>query len=185
MTPSICQLKNRDEFPGWLNVNSLVNEGVEVGVFEGQYSDLLLSKWRGRRLTGIDPFIHYPDEVYHDGANRVDLPEIGKRTAERFAGNDRYDLVVMTSLSAAFRFPDGSLDFVHLDGNHGLEHIRADIKAWWPKVKAGGVFSGHDFYDRDNDAHKCGVATAVLEFIYENKLSAHITPCTSWWVIKP
>lgn len=185
MRLSVSSIENREDFPAWLNHNGLIGEGVEVGVFEGQYSDLLLSKWLGRRLTGIDPFIHYPDEVYHDGANRVDLPDIGRVTAQRFAADDRYRLIMEESLFAVSGFPDGSLDFVHLDGNHGLEHIRADIKAWWPRVKSGGVFSGHDFYDRDNDAHKCGVATAVLDFIYENKLSVHITPCTSWWVIKP
>lgn len=185
MSMSICELKSRDYFPEWLNAHMLLGEGVEVGVFEGQYSDLLASKWKGWRLVGVDPFINYTDEIYHDGANRPDLPQIGIATEARMKAHQKYVLFKEESLTAVNRFAEECLDFVHLDGNHGLEHIRADIKAWWPKVKSGGVFSGHDFYDRDNDAHKCGVATAVLEFIYENKLTVHITPCTSWWVIKP
>lgn len=185
MTPSICQLKNRDEFPEWLNANGLVGEGVEVGVFEAQYSDLLASKWNGRRLVGVDPFINYPDSIYHDGANRPDLPQIGLATELRMKAHGKYFLFKEESLTAVNRFADGCLDFVHLDGNHGLEHIRADIRSWWVKVRAGGVFSGHDFYDRSSDAHECQVATAVTEFSYENNIPVYITPCTSWWVIKP
>lgn len=185
MNLPICQLKNRDEFPEWLNANGLVGEGVEVGVFEGQYSDLVASKWQGRRLVGVDPFINYPNEIYLDGANRPDLPEIGNKTELRMKAYSKYVLFKEESLTAVNRFAEECLDFVHLDGNHGHEHIRGDILAWWPKIKHGGVFSGHDMYDRSNDAHSCGVATAVLEFAYEHSLPIHITPCTSWWILKP
>lgn len=182
---SICDIRNRDDFPSWLNANGMMGEGVEVGVFEGQYSDLLISKWKGQMLHGVDPFIHYPESDYKDGANRADLPEIGRKTADRFYGNKRYHLIVDTSREASKGFEDLTLDFVHLDGNHGLKHIRDDIELWWPKVRPGGIFSGHDFYDRSNDAHECQVATAVTEFAYANNLSVHITPCTSWWILKP
>lgn len=184
MTLSICQLKHRDQFPEWLNVNGLAGEGVEVGVFEGQYSELIASRWQGR-LVGVDPFIHYPDSIYKDGSNRTDLPAIGKATAQKMSAYSNYILFPEESLMAVERFMDGKLDFVYLDGNHGLKHIRNDIEAWWPKVKPGGLLCGHDMYDRENDAHSCGVATAVLEFLYANKLSCHVTPCTSWWVVKP
>jgi hypothetical protein len=32
---------------------------------------------------------------------------------------------------------------VYLDGNH-LE-VDKDIAAWWPKIRNGGILSGHDF----------------------------------------
>lgn len=51
----------------------------------------------------------------------------------------------MTSLEAAKLYQDESLDFVFLDASHKYEDIKADIEAWYPKVKPGGIFSGHDY----------------------------------------
>jgi hypothetical protein len=48
------------------------------------------------------------------------------------------------SVKAAGGYGDGSLDAVMLDANHGKEETRANISAWWPKVKVGGILAGHD-----------------------------------------
>lgn len=50
-----------------------------------------------------------------------------------------------TSLDAAKRFPLESVDVVYLDGNHSYKAIKEDIRAWLPKVKKGGIISGHDY----------------------------------------
>jgi predicted O-methyltransferase YrrM len=50
-----------------------------------------------------------------------------------------------TSLEAAELFEDASLDFVFIDAAHDFENVRADIQAWRPKVKPGGVLAGHDY----------------------------------------
>lgn len=51
-----------------------------------------------------------------------------------------------SSVEAAKDFEDMSLDAVYIDAEHDFESVRADIKAWRPKLKFGGVLSGHDFY---------------------------------------
>ena len=40
---------------------------------------------------------------------------------------------------------DRSLDFVVIDAEHGYESVVADISAWLPKLKQGGVLFGHDY----------------------------------------
>src|SRR3990167_9310002 len=50
-----------------------------------------------------------------------------------------------TSVEAAKDFPDGSLDAVYIDAEHDEENVRADIRAWRPKIKPGGILSGHDW----------------------------------------
>ena len=55
------------------------------------------------------------------------------------------------SLSAAELFPDHSVDFVFIDGDHRWRAPLDDICAWFPKVKPGGVIAGHDYGQRFPD----------------------------------
>jgi len=49
------------------------------------------------------------------------------------------------SAEAAKNYPDQSIDFVFIDGDHSYNGCRRDIEAWLPKVKDGGVLAGHDY----------------------------------------
>lgn len=53
----------------------------------------------------------------------------------------------LPSLEAVKTFADGNLDFVFVDGDHSYDAVCADIRAWRPKLKPGGVMAGHD-HDR-------------------------------------
>lgn len=68
----------------------------------------------------------------------------------------------MASLDAATLFDDQSVDFVFIDASHEYEDVLADIKAWYPKVKQGGLLAGHDY-----DDNWPGVKRAVQE-TFEN-----------------
>ncbi len=72
----------------------------------------------------------------------------------------RAKIMRMTSLEAAEKFTDATLDFVFIDGDHSYAAVKADIAAWWPKLISGGLLSGHDYRD-DKDY---GVIQAVDEF---------------------
>ena len=61
-----------------------------------------------------------------------------------------------SSVEGAKLYADNSLDFVFIDADHKYQHVVDDLKAWWPKVKPGGVFAGDDF-------HGAGVKKAVEE----------------------
>lgn len=63
------------------------------------------------------------------------------------------------SLLASTKFEDESLDMVFIDAGHEYEHVKNDIRAWYPKVKSGGIIAGHDY----NTAWP-GVIKAVNEF---------------------
>ncbi len=49
-----------------------------------------------------------------------------------------------TSIEAAEQFEDGSLDFAFIDADHREAAVLADIAAWRPKIRAGGMLTGHD-----------------------------------------
>lgn len=61
-----------------------------------------------------------------------------------------------SSVEAAKTFDDGTLDLVLLDAGHTYEDVKADLEAWLPKLKAGGVLAGDDW-------NWTGVHSAVLE----------------------
>ena len=51
----------------------------------------------------------------------------------------------MPSLEAAKLIPDQSLDICFIDADHRYKAVKADILAYIPKVKLGGILCGHDF----------------------------------------
>lgn len=117
--------------------------GAEVGVWKGEYAETLCSVNPGLRLLCVDPWSVQPD--YLEQKNHAEAMERAFERAQRRLG--AYQVVFMreTSLAAAARVSDGSLDFVYIDGNHRYESVVQDIAAWSAKVRSGGIVAGHDF----------------------------------------
>lgn len=83
--------------------------------------------------------------------------------------------VRMTSLEAS-RALAVTADLVFIDGDHGEQAVMADIAAWMPHVRPGGILCGDDY----NVAQCPGVAPAV-----QRALPQHQTEGRIWWVEKP
>jgi hypothetical protein len=49
------------------------------------------------------------------------------------------------SLDGARGQKDGKYDFIYLDAGHDYKSICQDLEAWYPKLRPGGVFAGHDY----------------------------------------
>ena len=61
----------------------------------------------------------------------------------------RYTFLRGTFESHVNSFDDETFDFIFIDGyaNSGQENGKT-LDDWWPKLKPGGIFSGHDYCDR-------------------------------------
>ena len=78
-------------------------------------------------------------------------------------------------------FSDNCFDFIYLDAGHDYASIKQDIDCWYPKLKPGGVFAGHDYSSQfpgvplavDDLCQKLGVAPLI-------PLGSHI-----WVLVKP
>lgn len=70
------------------------------------------------------------------------------------AGHDRYSsfsrLVRSTFDEALEHFQDGSIDLLHIDGQHLYEDVKHDFESWFPKLSDGSVVILHDTNVKEN-----------------------------------
>ena len=119
------------------------------------FSEHVLQQWKGRVLHLVDPWEHqdavdakttggkYQDVSNAPNAEHAENLEHVKRTLSRFGS--RFAIHRKYSVSAAREFADNTLDFVYVDARHEYEGCLEDLKAWYPKLRKGGLVSGHDF----------------------------------------
>lgn len=185
-------------------------KGVEIGVFKGEFSKHILKNWKGT-LYMVDVWRPLGDE-YEDDSNHKDHLDAYQETMKNIKGfEDRGIMVRATSKVAVDMFQDESLDYIFIDANHAYDFVVEDINLWFPKLKKGGMFSGHDYINMDwyNDSNFApngkdkyiytsrldgtpiyngvfGVNPAVDEFCGKNGYTPNITKewFGTWWFIK-
>jgi len=137
---------------------------AEIGVCLGVLSEVLLQKLPTLTLLMIDKWSEEPvDSPYWLGDS--DGRKLQRQLDEEMSlaisrtefAQDRRCVIVGRSLNVVKLIADKSLDLVFIDADHTYDVVLADIRAWFPKVKPGGVLSGHDFIrqsDVDRAVHK-------------------------------
>lgn len=154
----------RYEIPGWTCADTealydefAVKDGVrtivEVGVAYGRSLAYLAEQARSDiAIWGVDVWTEHmggdnlPPEVFarlvaHGTPQESCVAEL---TAAGVMGRVQA-LLNCGSEAAAKMFDDGSIDLVFIDACHEYEPVLADIRAWLPKIRRGGVLAGHDF----------------------------------------
>lgn len=190
----VAKIQHRASFPKLLDSlgkKDLV--GVEVGVDKGELSQCLLDAYPKMILHLVDrwDFQGEGSQYFKSGDRK------SKYDNERYRQNmiqtirytshawPRVRLWKMDSIEAAEKFPNESMDFVFIDGDHTYEAVMADLKSWWPKVGKGGMLSGHDFAHRREIRQKgFGVKKAVDEFTKTIGKTAEIHPDTVFAIRK-
>jgi hypothetical protein len=146
--------------------------GAEIGVWKGDFSKLLLSRVRPAELDLVDPWAHVTDAAYSDAwYGKADQDEMDAMHRGVVAALGSYPGVVIhrePSVRAAQRFEDAHFDWLYIDGDHTYEAVKADLHAWVPKVKAGGLVICDDYIE--GQWFKGGVKRAVDEFAAERNL---------------
>lgn len=175
-------LKSRNHLASWLNAEGLVGAGVEVGVLHGCFAAQMLPVWQGQAYWMVDIWENYEGSLNKVQDGQFDL--FRAQCAEIAQAYPIAKLIRCMSVNAANSFADNSLDWVYIDANHDYKPVLEDLDAWYPKVKPGGLFGGHDFYNSDVKFHECRVERALKEWATRNHKAFYLTPCTSWWMIK-
>lgn len=162
--------------------------GVEVGVAFGEHAEIILDTCGLDVLFLVDPWGYVPGEDPKGYADAIKdwqgCYDYCAAKMKRFG--DRAQMVRLPSVTAAAEFPEGSLDFVYIDANHMRPYIDRDLAAWYPKVRSGGIFGGHDYHTVSTEGYQCHVYAAVNEFLRGHHI--HVTTQDSdpsWYIIKP
>ena len=144
--------------------------GAEIGVAQGYYSEILCQKNPGLKLYCVDYW--QPYRGYMDFRKKETFKGLYEEAQARLSP---YNCVLIKkfSMDAVKDFADKSLDFVFIDGHHGYDYIKEDIREWSKKVRKGGIVSGHDYYL--TPAGNMGVMDAVDEYVKEHGYNLKLT----------
>ncbi len=172
MRESLKMLENRHDLVG-----------VEVGVFGGDHALVILGGLCVKKLYLIDSYEKF--EGYKQFTKEVLADKETEAHKKLEAFKDKIIWIKKKSAIAVDDFHDESLDFVYIDADHEYESALADITLYYPKVKRGGLFCGHNYEPETAIEH---VAKAVHYFCAQNNLkfgsSKGSRLPTDWWIWK-
>jgi hypothetical protein len=181
---------------------------VEIGARSGGFSifwaeialkyraKLFCVDWfRGTDSEHVEATENDP-EKYDGFAVRTEL----RRALNGFGECLDYFVLPFESAVAARLFDDYTVDIVFIDAEHVYDGVKRDLVTWMPKVRQGGVISGHDYeakvtldnllwpvvvehshegYTQDGLNWHCGVIRAVGEMFRPESINESQS---IWWV---
>lgn len=141
--------------------------GAEIGVQYGYFSKQISQDWSGKILC-VDTWTD---------------PDVFAKSKEELRG-DQFIITQGSSVEVSKTIEDESLDWIYIDADHSKEAVKADYEAWFPKVRKGGIISGHDYGVND--------CIGVKEFLDESGLKFELTTddfwqgreYQTWWFVK-
>jgi len=147
--------------------------GAEIGVWKGELTKLFLRKCAPHTLHLVDPWLFFEEADYaeslYGGAvarNQHDMDVIYQQVERQYSAevaSGQVQIHRAFSTDWAKGIPDDSLDWIYLDADHTHDAVAADLRAFYPKVKAGGIIAGDDY--GTHAWFKDGVFSAVNEFV--------------------
>lgn len=160
---------NYQSFYNMISSNEDFNTFVELGVWKGHSISYLANNLRNKPNVKI-----YAVDIFEDWNKNINVLDEVKHINEIYNTNLKNknvrDMIIdikSISWEAASQFEDETVDFVFIDADHSYESVLKDIQNWLPKIRKGGIISGHDFrYDQNG----MGVVKAVNEVFNEFNL---------------
>ena len=172
------------EYKGeWFNYPWYYNE-IALNVITKKWRKFIeLGTWRGHSICHLcfeikkhtdDNIEIYTVDTFKPTSTSAsctpsNLKDICYKNIQRMGMENTIKVLECTSHEASLKFEDGYFDFVFIDADHVYERIKEDINDWLPKVKKGGIISGHDYAGEVN-----GVKKAVDEKFGNNKILKNV-----------
>lgn len=151
--------------------------GVEIGTCRAESTSFLLEKCPNiTKLYTIDPYKAYNDwngEINQDVIDK--FMKVAKKNLKQYG--DRVEMIRETSIDAATKIKSitdkEEFDFIFVDGDHSYDATFADCEAYYPLLKKGGFFCGHDYSSIED------VKRAIGDFRKKHNINAPINLSTN------
>ena len=148
------QIATETPAPGWFHhgdqILALLEQQrpivcVELGTFQGASAIPVarsIHRWGGV-LTCVDT---WSADLFRAGATSPWILVTCARNVVA-AGVTNIRLMPTTTLEAARTWTE-PIDYLYIDADHSYEAVLADLSAWVPHVRPGGVIAGDDYDNR-------------------------------------
>ena len=152
--------------------------GVEIGVCLGYTTEAFLTEIPNiKKIYAVD---NYPSFIDWNGGdiNEERQSIMKSRAFEKLSVfGDKVQFSYDSSVEFAKTIKDESLDFVFIDGDHSEEVSYADFCMYYPLVKSGGIFAGHDIV-------LTSVKNSLKNFLGDKFDKVVIVSNNAWYLIK-
>ncbi len=185
----------REDEEVWPDVKSIIHcinlhgdnlVGAEIGVHVGEsFLTLLQTCPNISKLYGVDPYVPYIDYLKEEGQSfdpmvvdekEIEYIKLVSYHRQKYSGHeDKIVFYEMDSIEASKKVEDKSLDFIFIDSYCSFEQAKDDIKVWYPKVKDGGIFAGHDW-------NMPLVRLAVTKFRENENINSRMSTYDDTWI---
>lgn len=165
----MINIKHRNQITDILNGHSV---GCELGVFEGEFSEILLRSNKFERLYLVDVF---GGKASNFGKNYKDASVLETIVRNKFQSNDNVEVAKSESVNFLKMMPSNSFDFIYIDTTHSYDYTIEELQNSYRVIKNGGFICGHDYCEKFS-----GVIKAVTEFCELHGYQSMITQETDY-----
>lgn len=150
--------------------------GVEIGTGGGGWTNHILTYLKNVQLIHcIDPWKHFENGFFE----QIGSQEMHDHNYKDFLNKlkshpGRIKTHRMGSMEAIEHLKEEKFDFIYIDGCHEEDYVKHDIEKFWPLVKPGGFFGGHDY----------GLVAGVTRQVDKHFPNVNKEEDFVWWVIK-
>lgn len=132
---------------------------VELGCAECFFASDI-ANWGVKKLYAVDLWESHPEIPGDAGSSQAWHNANYQACKKRFEPFGQRVEILRGPTVAMAGLINEPLDFVNVDACHSYACVKADIEAYWPKLKRGGIMAFHDY-----EMAQYGVKRAVLDFI--------------------
>ena len=143
--------------------------GAEIGVAEGNYSEILLKANPECELLLVDPWHAYSGNPQNKSIEKHEFAynEVARKTKDY----PHVEIRQGYSMDVVGKILYDALDFCYVDANHLFDECVMDIIEWSKRVRSGGIVSGDDYYELDQKRWTGGgVVDAVQAYVKAHRI---------------
>jgi len=143
---------------------------AEIGVYEGEFSNMIMNINHPKKLYLIDPWLcnqNINKGWWGKNTNQNKMDNKYSNVYNMFSENNCVEIIRKKSTDV-FHLRNHFLDWAYIDGDHRYQSVFNDLNYYLIKVKMDGIIWGDDY--GVNGWWNDGVTKAVDRFIKENEL---------------